>query len=512
MMKTALCASIAAMSFAAGSAVADTQIATNGQGDLNFVPLAVADGGWRTEIDLINSSRYRSTVTKINIREQQNSNECLDFFVYLSPGDRFVGKFMAAADLPQGTAIPKMQNGEDARLVFFSTDDSVRSLTTQSPASESDPAVYPIQENIADLQPLSCQIAYIEGIQSASFDLGPALVSKQDIIDIHDGRKVAAVNDKNASNVQLADTDFPVNTTSGNYTYINPLNGVKMSNAMEAYQDYDNNRYLSVGAPTIIGQNTGYSVLPAQIETGAELVEPGMVFLDRAMAKQNIIFPFEHNTTTPTTQLGAFGVISFPTRQGFINSQSSSYDPFYNPGAVVPIRTHIRDMKEVILSCDTPPNPDVIISPPPPTVGCEKAAESLTQEVNLIDIRAKIEAIVAVNAGLANGGTAGLDANFQKGWMNINILTDSEEDYVGAPAVASVIQFMLSPTGTIQGTVKSAAYTKGVEEPGANGCDPYPTTSSPLDLKNGFGDPEDNNPPGSLPDSDTCAGSASLQN
>ena len=62
-------------------------------GDLLFYPVYLADGsGWETKISVINTSNDLSTVAKVVIRGGKNSQELLDFFIYLSPDDMWTAK------------------------------------------------------------------------------------------------------------------------------------------------------------------------------------------------------------------------------------------------------------------------------------------------------------------------------------------------------------------------------------------------------------------------------------
>ena len=61
-------------------------------GDALFFPVYLADGsGWETKISVINTNTDLSTVAKVVIRGGRDSQELLDFFIYLSPDDMWTG-------------------------------------------------------------------------------------------------------------------------------------------------------------------------------------------------------------------------------------------------------------------------------------------------------------------------------------------------------------------------------------------------------------------------------------
>lgn len=387
--------------------------AMNGQGDLHFVPASVMNGGWETEVSLINSSTTMSTVTKAVVRSQVNSMECLDFMVYLSPGDRFVGTLMESSSLPEGAADP------GTTYAFYSTDDSVRNLDG-NPASMDAPAVYPVQ----DTSDGGCGISYVEFIQSAAFSLGNAVVSKSDIIAAH-----GSVSGSNAGNE-------PVNTTSGSYTLMNGINGVKMSDTMEGYMDYDNARYLSTSQNTLLGQESGATI----------------DMLETAMAKQNLKVPYEHDDSGEMT----IATVTFPTKMSHDTTNTNSdYEPLTGDG-IVGIATEIRNMSEVVMACAATGGGSDIISPVTPDGVCAAVGESLPVEVNLIVVEDKINSIAS--AATVTGGGVVNTSDFMKGWANINLEDDADDTYNGAPAVTNVIQFSTNPNGGLNGTVKRAAH------------------------------------------------------
>jgi hypothetical protein len=67
-------------------------------------------GGWQTDLRVVNTNETAAVIAKVVIRAQEDSVELLDFPIYLSPGDIWVGK------LYQET---------DGKIYFYSEDDSM---------------------------------------------------------------------------------------------------------------------------------------------------------------------------------------------------------------------------------------------------------------------------------------------------------------------------------------------------------------------------------------------------
>lgn len=89
------------------------KVAPNGQGDALIYPVyAAANGGWESKIWLINTATDRSVVAKIIFRSMVNTQELLDFLIYLSPTDVWNGL---------------VRVGSGGAVEVYSTDDSALS-------------------------------------------------------------------------------------------------------------------------------------------------------------------------------------------------------------------------------------------------------------------------------------------------------------------------------------------------------------------------------------------------
>lgn len=95
--------------------------AHNGKGDVLIFPAYFVDqGNLSTKFTVVNTSENESSVAKVIVRSMKDSQELLDFLIYLSPRDEWQGtlKYDAAKD----------------DLVMYSEDDSVLRITGEAQA------------------------------------------------------------------------------------------------------------------------------------------------------------------------------------------------------------------------------------------------------------------------------------------------------------------------------------------------------------------------------------------
>ena len=97
-------------------AVEHVTVSPGGKGDAGIFPVWIAYEGWETKLEIINTSDTYSTVAKVVVRSSENSQELLDFLVYLSPTDVWTGYLRYGVDGPE----------------LYSNDDSVLAGTRAS--------------------------------------------------------------------------------------------------------------------------------------------------------------------------------------------------------------------------------------------------------------------------------------------------------------------------------------------------------------------------------------------
>jgi hypothetical protein len=187
--------------FIAGSAIA-VELAPNGVGDLLFFPNYAADGtGWETNFKIINTKIDQSVVAKVVIRGGEQSQELLDFFIYLSPTDVWTGKIY----------------NDNGIVKIYSDDDSMRSGGTETNPQWADESPDDI---FAVFNPLQA---------SSNFDA-------------------------------TQNPDAIANALTGYYEINLPLQGLSASEQAVAFRDYDVNAKLELGTETFLGQLTNTTI------------------------------------------------------------------------------------------------------------------------------------------------------------------------------------------------------------------------------------------------------------
>ncbi len=112
-VSTVAAAALATGALAATGAIgtaADITISANKVGDyLLFSNFYANDRGWTTDLRIVNTDTANSVIAKVVVRDGAQSNELIDFILYLTPGDVWSGQLVREGD----------------SLVVKSTDDSM---------------------------------------------------------------------------------------------------------------------------------------------------------------------------------------------------------------------------------------------------------------------------------------------------------------------------------------------------------------------------------------------------
>lgn len=315
--------------FVVGGVQADTYddhivTAPNGKGDLLVYPVYLAFPGFETQISVINTSLTRSVVAKFVIRSKVYSEELLDFFLYLSPTDMWIGTIKNVGAVP----------------VVYSTDKSG--------------PVYPLGNTILNNKPIKVpycsgddnQWGYVEIIEAWSGDLGGPGLAKSVI--------------ENAYN-QLGEDipkDATVNSLSGSYTISvnsSTVNWEATDNAV-VFSDYKNLKKLSVGATTTLGVDANNN--PQEI--------------DAAFNKDAIAMTFNSSADTGST----FHLFTFPTKQSYSDActrSSKAPSNYFPDNGIVSFKLRAMNNEE-----GTTSDPDNPFSPQP-----KELVLTLPDEVNL---------------------------------------------------------------------------------------------------------------------------------
>lgn len=412
MVKKSLAVAMGAM-LLAGSAAA-VEVNPGAKGDLLLAPMFLVQNGWKSEFKVINTSVTDSAVAKVVFHAPGRSDEVLDFLIFLSPGDVWVGNVVQNADGSVGVA---------------STDASSITVANSGacPAASGTPGFDPNQARFT----IPVVAGYANVFQARMIrGIAPeadGTVSKAKILAAYSAACVA-----NAP-ILAADTD---NVLTGSVTMSNPLNGNQLTLGMTALANYNNTGYLSVGGLTSFATNAASS--KQQVED--------------ALWANSYAVPYNVSAGNLS-----YATVTFPTKETFNLSANSQYAPFFpavndianDIGTRVAVGYDIRDEEEHRVG----------------TVGCSfspctpNKTVSLPREVNIV-------------AFVPGSGQSSADmvytSGFNKGWANIAIATDvsdtrSTVNYnnfgqAGSPALVTYIHWDITG-GSLQGTWQYAAKT-----------------------------------------------------
>lgn len=269
------------------------KIAPEGKGDLLIYPFYLAwPDGWENKITVINTSTTHCVVAKIVFRSWKNSDELLDFLIYLSPTDVWTGNVY--------------HNGTTAAV--YSTDGSV--LVTIDPdvfASASNPmdkALYdPYCDDDSNLE------GYIEIIESTSFiaasstvaldtgDSDVVPVSKRYIKKIYDALATGAFTGQLHQDVNGVPTGEDVigtiNALTGYLEFGYPMAYLESEIQATILKDYNNELKLTTALESKIGVGA--------LNTIDEI--------EAALAKNDLAFQY-YNTATDIS----VHFFTFPTK------------------------------------------------------------------------------------------------------------------------------------------------------------------------------------------------------
>ncbi|MDA3894690.1 MAG: hypothetical protein PF482_00940 [Desulfobacteraceae bacterium] len=298
-------------------------------GDALIFPVYLADGtGWEAKINVINTSRDYSTVAKVVINGGKNSQELLDFFIYLSPNDEWTAKIY----------------NDNGVVRIYSDDDSVRSSVAtwgdEVPLNQTlvdnpcDEEVYGYVTVFDSWIVTRSQLNYLAPA-GTDFDRGP--IPKSAILEAYGAQGNLNPGIFNSANI-----------LTGSYEIMLPTLGLSATENAVVLQDYDVTSELELGRYTFFGQDCRNSA--AEIEA--------------AIAKDNVFMPYYNNGQNIT----AF-IFTFPTKQSQVNTDcdvsidslgSEYFRDNLSPDFCVPYGIYPFDLEE-----NTPQSSSPIFSPVP---------------------------------------------------------------------------------------------------------------------------------------------------
>lgn len=306
MKKKFLAAALGAL-MVSGSAFAadlDVRVSPTGVGDLLWAPAYMIGGGWETKLKVVNTDLTNSVVAKVIVRDNVRSEERIDWFVYLSPGDVWEGTLRCvAADA----------NGQCAQSEVVSDDDSVLVYQSNTQwASAANSAVYP--GGTGTHRAAMANLGYVEIVGVRAFPGTPG-TAKAAIKAAYDAVLVASAG---LNVITPAET---VNSLTGLATISNPLNGLSTSLPLFAVENYDNSRVATIGGNVVLDN--------ANTSTAA---------LERALWRTSFAVPYE-----VTGGAGTMFSLTFPTKQTYMGVAAPGQYVF---GSTVCITANVFDMSE----------------------------------------------------------------------------------------------------------------------------------------------------------------------
>jgi len=212
---------------------------TSNKGDVLIFPVNVALEGWDTKLVVINTSNEYSVVAKVVVRSPSISKELLDFLIYLSPTDVWVGY---------------LQYGENG-AEMYSEDDSVLNGSGNF-ASPDEPMQVELIDTPCDIN----EIVYVEVIEAWACgavwpngacpdDLGQAVVLKCAIKEAYE-----AAPWLDSEEMEVCSFDDPTqNVLTGHYEVeFFPIAGA--ADVPTILKDYDVNTRLTIAVETRLGE------------------------------------------------------------------------------------------------------------------------------------------------------------------------------------------------------------------------------------------------------------------
>lgn len=391
-------------------------VAPNGKGDVLIVPLYMAANGWTTRIAVVNTSTTRSTVAKVVVRSYYFSEELLDFLIYLSPTDMWIG-YMRYNSQTGNTEV----YSEDSSVLY---DSGMSWKDLEKPFATSDNPMHGV------IKATKCTNDYngmgyveiIEGWSAAIVFTTEQQADKQKrgkwIAESYENQAGAGIY--NVQNILTGVVDIDVEVGAAAWT---------ASNRMLALKNYQSSDYLSAINTTYLGVNANNNLRE----------------VDVALNKDNVAMPFVNGAAEGYS----LHMFTFPTKgsQYYQNTDKScsfidnlsvkmtARSGYFPLGEVVTYAPSVYDNEEKKAG-----NP---FSPP-------KKFE-LPWEVSFVDTRTVI---------------------FDKGWINYdfpgpretsvtspaNAVNKSGQvlDYTGAPVIPFVLDFRTAMS------VKDVGYDDGV--------------------------------------------------
>ncbi len=269
-------------------------VAPNGKGDLLVFPVYMAMGGTnpiQTDFTIVNTSKTHSVVAKVVVRSFAYSQELLDFLIYLSPTDMWVGTLAFG---PKGP-------------MMVSTDKSGPVLVPGKAL-----AAVTCTGTTGDRGVDSNQFGYVEVIEAWSANL--ASPTRAVITNAYDA---------SARFTPYGGADT-IDMLSGSYQISVPTLGWVAADRAFTMQSYDNTQYLSSTMETRIGAKARNNI--QEVEAGFNKDFLAMTFNNNPTAGSSIhLFTFPTKLSNAVNCTRVSGSAYFPV-DGLVNYDKITYD------------------------------------------------------------------------------------------------------------------------------------------------------------------------------------------
>ncbi|MCP4680751.1 MAG: hypothetical protein GY864_00275 [Desulfobacterales bacterium] len=226
------------------------KVAPNHIGDLLIMPFYLTlDGGWDTKICVTNTSTTHCVVAKVVFRSWVNSEEVLDFLIFLTPTDKWCGNIYYSQT---GAAI---YSADDSVLVGI--DGCEGTFATDS--NPQDQAFYPVEcgngAGNADYDLNYFGYAEVIEIWSRAISGDPdglALVGERSVVPVSKTLLYRYYCTWQASGSWEND-EIPQNVLTGGMEFYNDTVGYYGERKMKVLRDYQNREFASIAYDTVLG-------------------------------------------------------------------------------------------------------------------------------------------------------------------------------------------------------------------------------------------------------------------
>ena len=406
MKKTFVRSAAIAMAVTGASAAHAVHVNTDGLGQVLLYPYYTVQNGYVTAIHVVNTTDQAKAV-KVRFLEGKNSEEVLDFNLYLSPFDVWTG-----------SVVPDAANG--AKLI--STDTSCIAPRQLSASGEAFRNFEFVNDPLSS-DPNRRAEGYVELIE-----MGPLTDAAQIAAVTHTAAGVPA----NCATIQAADTagsvsaSIPTGGLFGSGHLVSVNGGVRDSYEPTALDDFSDSPLWTPAGD--LQPSLEQSIPYAQILDGSNIVEffpTNGIDAVSAVLTQDAIF---NEYTIDAGRLSQTDwVITFPTKWAYVNNiDPSPFQRVWNPGTEsAPVLQSCHDVKFTYYNREegsqTPAGGDFSPKPPTSTFG-------LCTEVNTLTLyrsgttasESRLFGAVSTHAALA------IQSGFDAGWMRIEWAHESD--------------------------------------------------------------------------------------